>query len=174
MSGKRKSVSIAAPPLIDATMFAIRRRGDNSPSGPRKFAKSHPGDATGTRPAAPVAARVSARVSAAALALMHAGEQAGADALLTIIAGDLSPAFSYASAGESHAQAHPGAAGPPAAAPPQRGPRPRVLAWHAEAERLRRQGLSIRALAERFCRTESAVAYALARLRKRALQEEGA
>jgi hypothetical protein len=76
---------------------------------------------------------VEARVAAAALRLLQAGEPDGAEALLTLVAGDLAPADPLA----------------------------KRVAWHAEAKSLRTQGLSVAAIAAMLGRTYATVYYAV-------------
>jgi hypothetical protein len=76
---------------------------------------------------------VEVRVAAAALHLLRAGEPDGAEALLTLVAGDLAPADPLA----------------------------KRVAWHSAAKSLRTQGLSVAAIAAMLGRTYATVYYAV-------------
>jgi hypothetical protein len=167
----------ATPSLIDGTMFALRRHGANSPTGPGKnvgAAKcvdppSRRADSPSTdgrsseRPVAPQDEGrrefpVEARVAGAALKLMHAGEQAGAEALLTIIAGDL--ALEPDRGVEAPARGGAALVAPASAPPAKRGRAP--PAWHAEVKRMRfDEKLSPTEIADRLGRDRALVCWVL-------------
>jgi hypothetical protein len=139
----------ATPSAIDATMFAVRRPGGNSPTGPRQKGEAKPPAATGG------SYPLEARVAAAAVKLERADEAAGVDALLRLVGAETAPRKSAAEPPDERA---------PRSAEGKR-VRRRTATWHEEARRLRAAPhcLTIKALAERFGRTEGAVYCALRR-----------
>src|SRR6516225_3633984 len=118
-----------------SAMVALRRDSGDAPPGPGKNR-----EAKAPRPS------VEARVAAAALRLQQAGELNAAEALLMLVAGDAAPP-----AAELMLVA--GDAAPPAAEQNELGdPRAGGGKWHADAKRLRVDGLSVREIADRIGR----------------------
>jgi hypothetical protein len=125
-------------------MVALRRDDGDTPFGPGKNR-----EAKAPRPS------VEARVAAAALRLQQAGELNAAEALLMLVAGDAAPP-----AAELMLVA--GDAAPPAAEQNELGdPRAGGGKWHADAKRLRVDGLSVREIADRIGRSASAIYWVL-------------